>query len=515
MAQGSVPNEINEMIAPTELSAPSVRPLLEISQVTKRFPGVRALDAVSLEILPGEVHCWIGENGAGKSTLVKILAGGLAPDSGEIRISGEVTSIESPHFAQQIGLSFIFQELSVVNGLSVADNILLGNELSRGPLVMPRVSAERAAELLTRIGFGYLDPKRKVGQLSTAEKQAVMVARALNIDAKIIFMDETTSTLDRDEVVRLFSVIKSLKAEGRSIVFISHRLNEIEGIADRITVFKDGGIVGTYASSDLSVNDMIRLMVGRDIEHTFPAKSRSFGEVVMEVENLSTAKVKRVDLLIRSGKITGVAGLVGSGRTELLSALFGLDSVTGGSIKCRGEVQNFRTCRDAIRQGIGLVPEDRRGQGIIALRSVEENITITWTMGNVLRTWKRDAGLLATDFVTNLRIRTPSITKQIGQLSGGNQQKCVVSRWLAVKPTVLLLDEPTRGIDVGAKAEMYQIIDQLAREGMAVVIVSSDLPELLGLADEIAVMREGHFMGILDGDSTEEEVMSLAMGNLK
>lgn len=515
MAQGAVPNEINGMIAPAERNASLVRPLLEINQVAKRFPGVLALDGVSLEILPGEVHCWIGENGAGKSTLVKILAGGLSPDTGEIRISGEVTSIESPHQAQKLGLSFIFQELSVVNGLTVADNILLGNELSHGPVVMPRASADRAAELLVRIGFGYLDPKRKVGQLTTAEKQAVMVARALNIDAKIIFMDETTSTLDRDEVAQLFSVIKSLKAEGRSIVFISHRLNEITTIADRITVFKDGRIVGTYVAPELSENDMIRLMVGRDIEHAFPPKTREFGELVMEVEHVSTANVQRVDLEIHAGKITGVAGLVGSGRTELLSALFGLDSITSGCLRYQGEVQNFRTCRDAIRKGIGLVPEDRRGQGIIALRSVEENITITWTMGNVLRTWKRDAGLLARDFVSNLRIRTPSITKQIGQLSGGNQQKCVVARWLAVKPTVLLLDEPTRGIDVGAKAEMYQIIDQLARQGMAVVIVSSDLPELLGLADEIAVMREGHFMGILDGDSTEEEVMGLAMGNLR
>ncbi|MEI6867983.1 MAG: sugar ABC transporter ATP-binding protein [Actinomycetes bacterium] len=503
------------MVASAKLVSSPMQPFLQVVEISKMFPGVQALDAVNVDIFPGEVHCWIGENGAGKSTLVKILAGSMTPSSGQIRISDEIQDISSPHHAQQLGLSFIFQELSVVNGLSVADNILLGNELSRGPLVLPKASFVRAKELLMRIGFGSLDPNRKVGQLSTAEKQAVMVARALNIDAKVIFMDETTSTLDRDEVENLFSVIRTLKSEGRSIVFISHRLNEVEKIADRITIFKDGGIVGTYNSGELSINGMIRKMVGRDIEHTFPTKNRTFGKSVLEVKNISTAKISDVNLAFQSGKITGIAGLVGSGRTELMSALFGLDRLTAGSISMGGELQRFRNCRDAIRVGIGLVPEDRRGQGIIGLRSVEENISITWAIGKPLRSWKRDSVVLAKKFISGLSIKTPSMGKQVGQLSGGNQQKCVVARWLAVAPGILLLDEPTRGIDVGAKAEMYQIIDQLAREGMAVVIVSSDLPELLGLADEIAVMREGLFMGMLGGDSSEEEVMSLAMGEVK
>jgi len=489
-------------------------PILEVQSVSKRYPGVLALDEVNLAVFPGEVHCWIGENGAGKSTLIKILAGAASSDSGTILVSGRIVNLTSPHVAQQKGLSFIFQELSVVNGLSVADNILLGNEISNGTAIRVKASEMRAKELLTRIGFGYLNPSRKVSGLSTAEKQAVMVARALNLDARVIFMDETTASLDRDETVQLFSVIQSLKSEGRSIVFVSHRLQEVKHIADTVTVFKDGRVVGTYATNDVSVSEMVRLMVGRDIEHAFPAKDREFGEVLMQATSLSSAKVRDVQLCVRSGKIIGVAGLVGSGRTELLRVLFGLDPVTVGELEIVGQSRRLRNCREAMGLGIGLVPEDRRGQGIVGMRSVEENITLTWTLQNRHRSWKRDSVKLARNFVESLRIRTPSIGKQMELLSGGNQQKGIVARWLAVRPRILLLDEPTKGIDVGAKAEMYQLIDKLAREGMAVVVVSSDLPELLGLADEIAVMREGQFMGILPGSCSEEEVMRLAMGHI-
>lgn len=515
MAELSV-SGVGGVVLPVEpLAPPAGFPVLEVRGVSMRFPGVLALDGVSVDVLPGEVHCWIGENGAGKSTLIKILAGATSPDSGSISVGGVAVAVSSPHVAQQLGLSFIFQELSVVNGLSVADNILLGNELARGPLVRSRASVDRAGELLTRIGFGYLEPGRRVGRLSTAEKQAVMVARALHLDAQVIFMDETTASLDRDEAVRLFSVIESLKAEGRSIVFVSHRLKEVDQIADRVTVFKDGRVVGTYRAGQVSVHDMVRLMVGRDIEQAFPAKDRVFGPVVMEARDACTSRVRGVSLPIRSGQIIGIAGLVGSGRTELLRALFGLDPLTGGQVLVDGQARRFRNCRDAIKLGIGLVPEDRRGQGIIALRSVEDNITLTWAQGARSRTWRRDGAILARGFVASLRIRTPSIAKQMGLLSGGNQQKGVVARWLAVAPRVLLLDEPTKGIDVGAKAEMYQLIDQLAREGMAVVIVSSDLPELLGLTDQIGVMREGRFMGMVEGDCTEETVMGMAMGHVR
>jgi ABC-type sugar transport system ATPase subunit len=493
--------------------APLQSPVLAVRGMSKKYPGVLALNDVSVDVMPGEVHCWIGENGAGKSTLIKILAGATAPDTGEVAVGGTVSDLSSPHISQSKGLSFIFQELSVVNGLSVADNILLGNELATGPLVRTKASEERASALLTRIGFGYLNPQRRVGRLTTAEKQAVMVARALNLNAQVIFMDETTASLDRDETQRLFMVIESLKAEGRSIVFVSHRLNEIKRLADRVTVFKDGSVVGTYPGSALTTHDMVRLMVGRDIEHAFPTKDRAFGDVVIEARGVATSRVRDVNISVRRGQIIGVAGLVGSGRTEVLRALFGLDALTIGEVLLDGKPVRFRSCRDAIRAGIGLVPEDRRGQGIMAMRSVEENITLTWALSGATRSWRRQSAGIAREFVNSLRIRTPSISKQMGLLSGGNQQKGVVARWLAVKPRVLLLDEPTKGIDVGAKAEMYQLIDELAREGMAVVVVSSDLPELLGLADSIAVMREGRFAGLLEGDTTEEAIMRLAMGH--
>lgn len=504
--QGSnVPAELNTLLA---------RPILEVESISKSFPGVLALSGINVAIEPGEVHCWIGENGAGKSTLIKILAGGQTSDNGIIKIAGQVVNISSPHIAKELGLSFIFQELNVVNGLSVADNIFLGNELSNGPLVRKSLSEAKAREILERIGFGYLNPASKVGKLTTAEKQAVMVGRALSIEAKIIFMDETTATLDKDEVNRIFKVIQAIKAEGRSVVFISHRLHEIAAIADRISVFKDGCIVGTYLSKDLPVGAMVRLMVGRDIANIFPPKDRQFGETILQLSELATENVINVNLRISAGKIIGIAGLVGSGRTELLNAIFGLDQVIHGSIMYKDRPVNFRNCRDAIRLGIGMVPEDRRGQGIIALRSVEENISITWTIGKSRNNWRIKAKELAEEFVSSLGIRTPNTQKQIGLLSGGNQQKCIVARWLAVSPKILLLDEPTRGIDVGAKSEIYQIIDRLARNGMGVVIVSSDLIELLGLVDEIAVMREGNFMGILPPNPTEEEVMTLAMKNL-
>jgi ribose transport system ATP-binding protein len=276
---------------------------LEVESISKSFPGVLALSDINVAIEPGEVHCWIGENGAGKSTLIKILAGGQASDNGIIKIAGQVVNISSPHIAQELGLSFIFQELNVVNGLSVADNIFLGNELSKGPLVRKSLSEAKAREILERIGFGYLNPASKVGKLTTAEKQAVMVGRALSIEAKIIFMDETTATLDKDEVDRIFKVIQAIKAEGRSVVFVSHRLHEIAAIADRISVFKDGCIVGTYLSKDLPVSAMVRLMVGRDIANIFPPKDRQFGETILEVSELATKNVKNINLRISAGKI--------------------------------------------------------------------------------------------------------------------------------------------------------------------------------------------------------------------
>ena len=494
---------------------PSLTPLLEVEGIEKSFPGVRALIDVDVTIEKGEIHGWIGENGAGKSTLIKTLAGALHQDHGSIKVAGEEVEFSSPLDAQHAGLSFIFQELSVVDGLSVADNIMLGNELSRGPVVQRRETQDLAEKLLTRIGFEQIDPTRLVSRLSTAEKQAVMVARALKLDAQIIFMDETTAALDREEVERLFTVMRGLRDEGRSVVFVSHRLDEIKEIADRVTVFKDGRRVVTLDACEIDIGEMVRLMVGRELARAFPVKDRTRGDAVLEATALKSARLGHLDMTLHVGEVVGIAGLVGSGRTEVLRALFGLDQITGGELKMKGKRAHWRNCREAIAARIALVPEDRRGQGIVALRSVEENMTLTWAGRFSGRSWRKESGKFARNFVKDLRIKTPSIGQRIGLLSGGNQQKVVVARWLAVGPQVLLLDEPTKGIDVGAKSEIYRLIDSLARQGLAVALVSSELSELLGLCDRIVVMHERRSVGELAGDCTEEDVIGLAMAPVK
>lgn len=511
MAEFAVPAVKAGVPAQSE-AAPAPPPFIQVVNVSKYFPGVTALSRVSLTVESGEVHCWIGENGAGKSTLIKILAGAQSPDDGQIQVNGDSVELHNPLSAQAAGLSFIFQELNVVEGLTVADNITLGHEPVRRLQVDTRRSNQRASAILSRIGFGNLDPDAVVSSLSIAEKQAVMIARALNLDARVIFMDEATAALDQDEVDRLFNVIETLKNDGRSVVYVSHRLTEVSKLADRITVFKDGSIVGTYGRGDLLESDMVRLMVGREIADTFPAKSAvGVGTPVLQVRHASNSRVKDVSFEMRRGEILGVAGLVGSGRTELLSLVFGIDPATSGSIVLNGRDVRIDTPKEAIKLGVGLVPENRRTQGIVSMRSVEENLTLTWSVMQGGRGWRRRSRQVAAKYVSDLRIKTASLRKAIGFLSGGNQQKVIVGRWLAVTPHVLLLDEPTKGIDVGAKADMYQLINSLALKGMAVLVVSSELPELLGLSHRIIVMRDGRLSAILNGDCSEEEIMHAAM----
>jgi len=500
------------MVLPARTNGPGA-PAVVIRGVSKSFPGVNALIDVSVDILQGEIHCWIGENGAGKSTLIKILAGAQSRDSGLIKLDNRDVALSSPTDAMHEGLSFILQELSVVDGITVADNILLGHEVRRGPEIRRAPSNARAAELLKTIGFGYLSPAAKVGDLSTAEKQAVMVARALHLEARVVFLDETTSTLDADEVSRLFDVMRTLRDKGTSVVFVTHRLQEVMQVADRVTVFKDGQVVQTLLRSEVSESLMVRLMVGREISNFFPPKDRTAGSVVLAARGVGTVGVRDLTLDLRSGEVLGIAGLVGSGRTEALRALFGIDRIRAGTLEVAGQLISLRGIRDAIGRGIAMVPEDRRSQGIIALRSVEENLTITWTDQERSRGWRRKALEITSRFVSELRVRTPSLRQPIGLLSGGNQQKVIVARWLAVQPRVLLLDEPTRGIDVGARAEIYRLIDKLAREGLAVVVVSSDLPEILGLSDRIVVMKDGTVAGELPGTASEEDVVALAMSH--
>jgi ribose transport system ATP-binding protein len=496
------------------LGAPSTaaEPLIAINGISKRFPGVQALDDVSIDIRAGEVHCWIGENGAGKSTLIKVLAGIVAPETGTISMEGYPVSIRTPNDALRLGMAFILQELTVVESLSVAENITLGHEARRGPFFNVPAARERAAKLMESVGFGHVDVKARVGSLTKAEQQGVMIARALSLDARAIFMDEATAALDEAEVKRLFDVIRRLITTGRSVVFVSHRLEEVLHLADHVTVFKDGRVAASVRNRDISAKDLIRWMVGREIASAFPPRTRTPGEVVLEARKISTRSIQGVSLTARRGEIVGLGGLVGSGRSEVLRALYGLDPVHEGEIIVSGRRVAMPSIRRAMTSRIALVPEDRRSQGIIAKRSVEENTTISWAQLGQGRAWRGESKRIALRMIDELGIRTRGPQQSVATLSGGNQQKVLVGRCLALEPGILLLDEPTRGVDVGAKAEIYQLIDDLARRGMAVILVTSELPELLGLADRILVMREGRLVGELAGGAREEEVIAVAMG---
>jgi len=485
--------------------------LIEVSAISKFFPGVIALDNVDFNLRPGEVHCLLGENGAGKSTLVKILAGVYQPDSGDIRVGGQKVDIENRHHSSQLGLAFIFQELSVVTGLTVAENVVLGNEPRMGIFFNKAQANSKVRALLDKIGFRNLDVNALVGTISAAERQAVMIARALYIEAKIIIMDEPTSSLSIEEADLLMDVVRQLRSEEKGIIYISHRMNEVFEIADRVSVLKDGQKVATKWINDVDEHDLVRRMVGREVNLMFPPKTRQPGETVLKIKNFSNPNLENVSIDIRKGEILAISGLVGAGRTELLRAIFGADRTWSGTIECNGKKVQIRNPKQAIMQGISLVPEDRRGQGIIPQQSVKNNLMMIWSQFPLIRKKNGKEEKVAGDLIDDLQIKTPSLEQLISYLSGGNQQKVVVGKWLACNASILMLDEPTRGIDVNAKLEIYHLIDQLARSGMAVILVSSELPEVLGMADRIIVLRSGKVVGELDKNATEEQVIRMAM----
>ena len=485
--------------------------LLQAFGLSKQFPGVRALAGVDFELMRGEVHCLIGENGAGKSTFVKILAGAIQPDSGEIFVRGAEVAMNGPRDAKELGLAFIFQELSVVDGLTVAENIVLGSEPGARGRFDAKSATATARNILLGIGFDTLDPDMRVGRLSTAEKQAVMIAKALCANADVIVMDEPTSPLEEQEVRRLFQVIATLKAQGKAIIYVSHKMREIEEIGDRVTVFKDGAKVATLTRAEASPRELIRLMVGRDLGDIFPAKDRKPGPEVLSVRGLSGERIHDVDLVVRAGEIVGVAGLVGAGRTELLRSIFGADEVSDGAVAVDGKPVPANSVRAAIEAGIGLVPEERRGQGIVGILSVFDNVLLPWQEFPASRRENGAPETVARHAVESMNVKTPTLQQRISLLSGGNQQKVVVGKWLTMKTRVLLLDEPTRGIDIGAKREIYRLIHDLAKAGLAILLVSSELPEVLGLCDRIIVLNNGQVVGELPGDASEAEVIELSM----
>lgn len=489
---------------------------LRFQGIGKTFPGVRALDDLSFSANAGGVHALLGENGAGKSTLLKILGGMYAPDSGSISIGGAERILRSPQDAFKAGVAIIHQELQLVPELSVAENMFLGHFPTRHGILQRSRLRVAAAELLRRLGES-ISPTAKISSLSIAQRQMVEIAKALSRDAKIIAFDEPTSSLSDREVRRLFTTIGELKRQGRVILYISHRMEEIFTICDTATVLRDGRHVCSYATlAGLTADRLIRDMVGREIKDVYAYKPRSLGPPILELAALEAPGLTApASLRVARGEIVGIFGLVGSGRSELLRAIFGATRSTAGSLKVDGQTVAIRTPADAIRAGIMFCPEDRKASGIFPLASVQDNINISarrhhlWGHLAVNNTWERDN---ATQSVTKLAIKTPSARQLVGNLSGGNQQKVILARWLSENVRVMLLDEPTRGIDIGAKHEIYAIVQALAAKGVGTLLVSADLPEVLGLADRVVVMCEGRISGALDRHAaTSEAVMRLAL----
>jgi ribose transport system ATP-binding protein len=496
-------------------------PLLEATGIRKQFPGVLALDGVALTVAPGEVVAVVGENGAGKSTLMKIVAGVYQPDAGELKLNGTPVNFPTTADATKAGVSLIHQELNLAENLSVFDNLFLGREKTfGGPLkLLDRTSsADLGRQLLRRVGLPEAYLFSRVEVLAPGQKQLVEIARALGLKAALLIMDEPTSSLTQTETERLYEVIDSLKAGGVSVLYISHRLAEVKRCADRAVVLRDGRNAGELAKGEITHDNLVRMMVGRELKQYYPRSRRTgAGKAVLTVRGLRYANGPAHDATfeVRAGEVLGMAGLVGAGRTELSEAVFGVRHVTGGTIAVDGREVQVKSPRDAIRAGVLLVPEDRRLNGLVLESGVGFNISLP-NLDSLARLKLVSGGresALHSDTIAKLSVKTPTARQPVGLLSGGNQQKVVFGKWLARTPRVLILDEPTRGVDVGAKAEIYGLIDELAGQGVAVWMITSDMEELLGMSDRVAVMHEGRMAGELSrAELTEERVMQLATG---
>lgn len=491
--------------------------ILKMEGITKEFPGVRALDDVHLELSKGEVHALIGENGAGKSTLMKILFGVYPKDAGRILLRGQEVQILNPHHAQSLGISMVHQELNLVPHMNAAQNIALGHEAMRGRsgvLDWPAIHAQ-AKGALAKLGKE-INIKVPVRKLSIAQQQLVEIAKALSWNADILVMDEPTSSLTESEIEDLFETIRALKASGVSVIFITHRIEEIFDIADRVTVLRDGKNVATRATSEVDTSGLIQMMVGRAVSNLFPKEECATGKEVLRVQGLRREGVLHdISFSAYEGEILGVAGLMGAGRTELARAIFGADPVDTGEVYVQGKRVQIKSPQDAIQAGLSLLTEDRKGQGLVLMMPVKHNIVLAAidkvSRGLILSMPKINA--LAGRYVAELDIKTPSLERPIKFLSGGNQQKAIIAKWLAKGAKIFIFDEPTRGIDVGAKVEVHRLMNRLAQEGAAIIMISSELPEVLGMSDRILVMREGRLVAELNRtEATQEIIMAYATG---
>ncbi|PJG84849.1 sugar ABC transporter ATP-binding protein [Conservatibacter flavescens] len=489
-------------------------PLLEMKEIAKKFGDFYALKNVSLDIHKGEIHALMGENGAGKSTLMKILAGAYTATSGEIKIDGHPYVISSPKAAIDVGISLIYQEIQLSPNLTVAENIFLGREIKTLFGLNRTQMEDEAQKALDRLGAQF-NASQKVSSLTIAEQQQVEIARALHRNTSILVMDEPTAALSTRETERLFDIIKRLRDEGMAIIYISHRMAEIYELADRVSVLRDGLYVGSLQRDELNANALVQMMVGRSLTDLFNKEKVEYGEEVLRIENLAdNNKVKSASLTIRAGEIIGLSGLVGSGRSELAHLLFGVSQPTQGKIYLNGQAIKLKSPRDAIDKKIALLPENRKEEGLFLNLNILQNITMA--------TIERDANFMvinqskakaaADNAIQGLKMRVPNANVNVSSLSGGNQQKVLLSRWIEIQPKLFILDEPTRGVDVGAKSEIYRMMIEMAKQGVAILMISSELPEIIGMSDRVYVMREGHIVSELQQDITQEKIMAFACG---
>jgi len=495
-----------------------MEPLLKAGNVTKSYAGVHALRDASFELRAGEVHALVGENGAGKSTLIRILTGAVVPDSGEISLDSLKITENSPSISKSLGIAAIYQQPALFPELTVAENIAIGLERT-GPFGVVDWSnrRQRAKKLLDRVG-ARIDPERTAAELSMPQQQLVEIARALGANARVLIFDEPTASLSEEDTQNLFRVIRELRSSGVGMVYISHRLEELSAIADRVTVLRDGKTIGTHEMTEVSSDQLIRLMVGRELSAVFPKRQVARGEAVFELRGFGSraAGIRSIDLTIHAGEIVGVAGLVGAGRTELAKTIFGLIAPDAGEIHLRGTSVSIGHPSEAIEYGIAYLPEDRRRHGVILDFPISANITLA-SLKRLSHLAGMDFGKekeIAAEYTRRLGVKTPAIYNAVSTLSGGNQQKVALSRWLVTQPSILILDEPTQGVDVGAKAEIHELMMALAEQGVAILMISSELSEILGMSDRIAVMSSGTIVKIFNGaDATQDRILSVALGH--
>ena len=490
---------------------------LSMQSICKRFGGTVALRDVSVSASMGEIHALVGENGAGKSTLMNVLSGAVTPDSGRIVIGGAPVTMSTPHQANRLGIRAVHQEFSLVPHLTIAENILMGRLPNSGGLWVDwRQARSQARTILNGLGFTALDARTRVSRLSVSHQQVVEIAKALAEKPRILILDEPSAVLSKDELALLFSLIRRLKAEGTLVLYISHRLEEVFEIADRITVLRDGEVVGTVPTGSVSQDDLIRMMVGRSVEEIYPRRSVRPGEEVLSVEDLSReGEFQKVSFSVHRGEVVGMFGLVGSGRTAVARSIFGAEPATSGRISVQGKPVRLRSPRDAVNAGVSLVTEDRKRDGLVMSCSVRDNVSLASLprMGHGMFLDTARQTVLVQEKVDALAVRTAALGGSVRTLSGGNQQKVVLAKWLLSQPKVLLLDEPTRGVDIGAKVEIYHLINSLVETGVGVLLISSEMPEVLGMSDRILVMREGRLVGNLDrAEASEETLLQRAAG---